>query len=372
MTNVLTLPNVMAGIIILALNAYVLLAGADFGGGIWDLLASGSQRERQRRLIARAMGPVWEANHVWLIFVVVILFTCFPPAFAAITTELHIPLTLMLVGIVLRGSAFVFRTYDSQRDDVQHRWGLVFSISSLLTPALLGAVIGALASGDAGIAATLTAPSFRERFVAPWTTPFALAVGAMALSAFAFLAAVYLTVEAEGEPELQRDFRRRALGAAVAVFASALGALLLTVSHAPQMTDVLTRSALALPLQVVTGLAALTAIGALVGRRYRLARIAAAAQLSLILWGWAAATYPYIVPPELTIESAAAGARTLRLTLVSVLCGFVVLIPSLVYLLRIFKSRPAAFAKPLSNVREIFAQGAPAEPLRLPFHPSRR
>lgn len=335
----------MAGIIVLALNAYVLLAGADFGGGIWDLLASGSRREKQRTLIARAMGPVWEANHVWLIFVVVILFTCFPPAFAAIATELHIPLTLMLIGIVLRGSAFVFRTYDSQRDDVQHRWGLVFSISSLLTPALLGAIIGAISSGDAGIAATLTAPAFSQRFVAPWTTPFALAVGAMALSVFAFLAAVYLTVEAEGEPGLQGDFRRRALGAAAAVFASALGALLLSGAHAPQMMQVLTRSVLALPLQIATGVAALTAIGALVSRQYRLARIAAAAQLSLILWGWAAATYPYIVPPTLTIASAAAGARTLRLTLVAVLCGFAVLIPSLAYLLRIFKSRPAAFGR---------------------------
>ena len=294
-------------------------------------------------LIARAMGPVWEANHVWLIFVVVILFTCFPPAFAAIATELHIPLTLMLIGIVLRGSAFVFRTYDSQRDDVQHRWGLVFSISSLLTPALLGVVIGAVTSGDAGVAATLTAPSFRQRFIAPWTSPFALAVGAMALSLFAFLAAVYLTVEAERKPGLQDDFRRRALGAAAAVFVCALGTLLLSREQAPRMMHVLTRSVLALPLQVATGLAALAAIGALASRRYRFARVAAAAQLSLILWGWAAAVYPWIVPPTLSIESAAAGARTLRLTLVAVLCGFAVLVPSLAYLLRVFKSRQAAF-----------------------------
>ena len=333
----------MAGIIVLALNAYVLLAGADFGGGIWDLLATGPRREKQRALISRAMGPVWEANHVWLIFAVVILFTCFPTAFAAIATELHIPLTLMLIGIILRGSAFVFRTYDSPRGDVQHRWGLVFSISSLLTPALLGAIIGAVASGDIGIASTLSAPSFGERFVAPWTSAFAIAVGAMALSLFAFLAAVYLTVEAEGEPELQEDFRRRALGAAAAVFVCAVGALLLSGTRSPQMMQVLTRSALALPLQIATGLAALIAIGALASRHFRLARVAAAAQLSLILWGWAAATYPWIVPPALSIESAAAGARTLRLTLVAVVCGFVVLIPSLAYLFRIFKSRTAAF-----------------------------
>jgi len=131
--------------IMVSLNAYVLLAGADFGGGVWDLLATGPRRERQRQLIASAMGPVWEANHVWLILVVVLLFTCFPPVFSRLAILLHIPLSLMLVGIVLRGSAFTFRSYDSRADLAQRRWGRVFSISSLVTPLLLGVMVGTIA-----------------------------------------------------------------------------------------------------------------------------------------------------------------------------------------------------------------------------------
>ena len=341
MTSLVTLPNVMAGIIVLALNAYVLSGGADFGGGMWDLLASGPRRDRQRELIARAIGPIWEANHVWLIFVVVLLFTCFPPAFATITTELHVPLALLLIGIVLRGSGFTFRTFASS-DRVKKRWGLVFSLSSFLTPALLGAAIGALASGAVGRASALATPTFSERFILPWANPFALSVGAMALALFAFLAAVYLSVEAEGDPELQEDFRRRSLGSAVAVFVCAFGTLALAGEHAPRMMDVLTRSPAAVPLHLATGLSALVAIGALIKRSYRVARIAAVVQVSLILWGWAVGQFPYVVPPTLTLEGTAAAPITLRLTLIAVAVGVLVVIPSLVYLFRIFKGQPSA------------------------------
>ena len=340
-----SLPDVMAGIMLLALNAYVLLGGADYGGGVWDLLASGPRRARQRALIADAIGPIWEANHVWLILVVVVLFTCFPPAFAVVATELHIPLTLMLVGIVLRGSAFTFRTYDSQRNDVQRRWGLVFSLSSIFTPAMLGICVGALATGAVGEASRAVNPTFAERFVTPWLDPFVLGVGVFALALFAFLAAVYLTLEAEGEVELQRDFRRRAYGAGLAVFACAAGTLALAGEYAPAVRNTLTRSGAALPLQLATAAAALTALGALAAGRYRVARVAAAAQVSFIVWGWAVAGYPYIVPRTLTIAAAAAPPVTLRLTLVALAAGVVVLVPSLAYLFRVFKSRPLAFER---------------------------
>src|SRR5262245_63905985 len=137
----------LAGAVFIALNAYMLLAGADFGGGVWDLLASGPRRDRQRELIAHAISPVWEANHVWLILVVVLLFTCFPVVFSRVAVGLHIPLTLMLFGIVLGGSAFIFRSYDTHHDVAQRRWGRTFSIASLLTPFLLGVCVGAIASG---------------------------------------------------------------------------------------------------------------------------------------------------------------------------------------------------------------------------------
>ncbi|HEX4936452.1 MAG TPA: cytochrome d ubiquinol oxidase subunit II, partial [Gemmatimonadaceae bacterium] len=276
----LTLPGFMAALVLVALNAYVLLGGADFGGGVWDLFATGPRKEQQRSLIAHAIGPIWEANHVWLIFVVVLLFTCFPPAFAAIMTALHIPLTLMLFGIVLRGSAFTFRTYDSTASDVQRRWGLVFSWSSLLTPVALGIAIGALASGAVGSASRAAGATFLARFVLPWTDPFVLGVGIFALVLFAFLAAVYLTVEAEGDIALQRDFRRRALASGLALFACAFGTLALSRAHAPRILSGVMQSSAALPLQVTTAVTALAALAALVTRRYRLARLAAAAQVS--------------------------------------------------------------------------------------------
>ncbi len=272
MDSLVTLPGVLAGIMLLALNAYVLLGGADFGGGMWDLFARGPRREEQRALIAHAIGPIWEANHVWLILVVVLLFTCFPPAFAVISTELHIPLSVMLFGVVLRGSAFTFRTYDAQDDGVQRRWGLVFSLSSILTPAALGACIGAIASGAVGRASALGTVPFAARFVAPWANPFVLGVAAFSLALFSFLAAVYLTVEAGDDVGLQRDFRRRALLAGIAVFVCAFGTLAMADVHAPRVMAGVMRSPAALPLQLATGIAAILAFVALLIRRYRLAR----------------------------------------------------------------------------------------------------
>ena len=249
----LTLAELVAVLLALSLNAYVLLGGADFGGGVWDLLARGPRRARQREVIAHAIGPIWEANHVWLILAIVLAFTCFSPVFARIMTVLHIPVSLMLIGIVLRGSAFTFRTYDDEHDAAQRRWGRIFSIASLLTPVLLGVCIGAVASGR------VLAPihgTFAERFVEPWLTPFALGVGLLTLTLFAFLAAVFLTMETR-DPELVEDFRRKAIGAAVAVFLAAGLVLLLSFRHAPLMTGGLVSSPWALPLHLATGLSAI-------------------------------------------------------------------------------------------------------------------
>jgi cytochrome d ubiquinol oxidase subunit II len=341
MEALFTLPNVLAAAIVAALNFYVLLAGADFGGGVWDLLASGPRKDEQRTLIVEAMGPVWEANHVWLILAIVLLFTCFPPAFALLGIALHIPLTLMLFGIVLRGSAFTFRAYDSQRDSVQSRWGRIFAISSVVTPVLLGICIGAIASGALGAAVPDGARSFTEVYVRPWLTTFAIGNGVLTLALFAFLAAVYLTVEARSDA-LREDFRRRALGAAAAVFVIAIGLLPIAYSGAPLIREALMESPYAMPFHVATGLAAIAAIAFLWTRRWRLARLAAAAQVSLILWGWAAGQYPHLVPPVLTIERAAAPPQTIRLVLLALVLGSLVLFPSLWYLMRIFKGKLVA------------------------------
>jgi cytochrome d ubiquinol oxidase subunit II len=334
----MTLAAALAGIIFVALNAYALLAGADFGGGVWDLFARGPRKERHRELIADAIGPVWEANHVWLIVALVLLFTCFPAAFARLGIALHIPLSLALIGIVLRGSAFTFWRYGGggQEDPEQRRWGVVFAIASLITPLVLGIAVGAIASGALGDRDPGQGTAFYLEYVAPWLTPFALSVGVFAVVAFAFLAAVYLTLEAE-QPELREDFRRRALGAAVALVAAALLVLALSGSGAPRLHAGLIVASRAVPLYLLTAAAAVAALFGLWRRHYRLARVAAAAQVSLILWGWGISQYPYILPPDLTVLGAAAPPATLRLALGAVALGAVVLFPSLYYLFRVFK-----------------------------------
>ena len=334
------LAEAVAGVMVVALNAYVLTGGADFGGGLWDLLARGPRRDAQRALVAHAIGPIWEANHVWLIVVVVVLFTGFPATFAALGTVLHVPLSLMLVGVVLRGSAFVFRSYGARDDGAQRRWGRVFAIASTLTPLLLGIVVGAIASGNTGravrrLAAVGGLASFTDVYLAPWLAPFPLVVGAMARALFAFLAAVYLAYAARGAA-LRDDFRRRALGAAVAVFSTALAALAIAARHAPHVVARLLGTRLALALQLAIGVSALTAISALWTRRWGLARVVAAAQVSLILWGWVLVQYPWTIPGAQTIRGAAAPTVTLELLLWGLAGGTLILVPSLAYLYRTF------------------------------------
>ena len=339
----LTLADVAAWIIVVALNAYVLFGGADFGGGVWDLLASGPRRERQRELIATAIAPIWEANHVWLIVAVVMLFVCFPVAFAAFGTVLHIPLSLMLIGIVLRGSAFVFRSYSYGPQSEQRRWGQLFAASSLITPAVLGMCVGAVVSGNVGRAmsaiATGTPESFTAIYVRPWVMPFEIAVGAMTVALLSFLAATDLTIEAEGDRELQYYFRTRALGAAVAALALATIALVLGAGSGNVLTRLI-RPGWATLVLAGSGVAALTAALMLFNRRFQLARLAAGAWVTLVLWGWILAQFPLVMPPNLTIDAAAAPDRTLEATMAVLVGGAVVLIPSLWYLLRVFKTRP--------------------------------
>ncbi|HEY6099403.1 MAG TPA: cytochrome d ubiquinol oxidase subunit II, partial [Anaeromyxobacter sp.] len=220
----MTPADLLGAAILAALVLYALLGGADYGGGTWDLLASGPRKAEQRAAVERAIGPIWEANHVWLILVVVVLFTGFPAAFAAISIGLFVPIVLLLVGIVLRGAAFTFRLYSRPGDRVQARWGAVFSASSVIAPLVLGAIVGALASGRLSVAAQGSQPF-------AWLAPFPLAVGLFATALFSYLAAAYLAVETDGP--LRDDFRRRAIAAGIAVFASAALAAALSFEAAP-------------------------------------------------------------------------------------------------------------------------------------------
>ncbi len=314
-----------------ALVLYFLLGGADFGGGVWDLLASGPRKGAQRAAIEAAVAPVWEVNHVWLILVVVLLFAAFPPAFALVSVALHVPLTLFLFGVVFRGSAFAFRSQLTGAS-ARSRWGLVFSIASVAAPFMLGACVGAIVSGDIQQRGGAVVSSFWT----PWLRPFPLGVGLFAVGLCAYVAATYLAYEAR-EEALREDFRRRALGAGVAVGVLALLCGALSREGAPVVFHGLTERAWTWPFHATTAGCALLAFWALWRRRYGLARVAVSAQTTFILVGWALSQYPYLVVDELTLRSAAAPARTLRLLLIALGAGLPVLGPSLWVLLRIFK-----------------------------------
>jgi cytochrome d ubiquinol oxidase subunit II len=329
----------LGGVMMAALCLYAVFGGADFGGGVWDLFASGPRKAEQRALIEKAIGPIWEANHVWLILVIVLLFTAFPPAFAAISIALHLPLTLFLIGVVFRGSAFTFRAYDDRHDGRQKRWGLLFSLASVASPILLGDLIGTIASGEIHVVSGVVTSGY----FAPWLQPFPLVVGLFALALFAYLAAVFLTAEADaaGSTELTSDFRRRALLAGVAVGVVALVTFALSFSGAPRISAGLTERPWTWPLHLATAAAATTAFTALWKRRFALARFAVVAQTMLILLGWAASQYPYLLVPSHTLFNSAANPRTQQLLVIALAAGSALLFPSLYVLYRVFKgNRP--------------------------------
>jgi cytochrome bd ubiquinol oxidase subunit II len=322
----------VAAVMLLALIIYTLLGGADFGAGFWDLIARGPRAAAQRELIAHAIGPVWEANHVWLIIVIVLLFTGFPAAFAAIVTTLHVPLSLMLLGIVLRGSAFTFRSYDNTPIG-KERWNRLFSVPSVFTPVLLGCVIGAIATGEPGRAAASAGPL---PLFSTWIRPFPIVVGLFALNIFAYLAAVYLTLETT-DPVLRNDFRVRALYAAVVLGAQAWLVYQFARTEAALVFRGLDASPWGRPVRYATVGCAITALLGLWFRFYRVARTAAIGQSALILWGCALAQYPFLVPPEIDIATSAAPPIVHKLLLGALGAGAIVLLPSLYYLFRVFK-----------------------------------
>jgi cytochrome d ubiquinol oxidase subunit II len=326
----------LAGLAILvALALYAVTGGADFGGGVWDLLARGPRAAKQRRTIEHAIGPIWEANHVWLILAVVLLFVCFPRAYAVIGNALHVPVTLLLFGIVLRGSAFAFRAYGDLSPEGLGRWGRVFAVASLLTPVMLGVVIGALSSGRVRVPPT--GAGFWADYVAPWLAPFPLGVGAFTLALFAFLAAVYLVSEAGDDAELREDFRRRALGAAAAV--AGVGAFVLFVlapRGAPLLAERLGPAA-ARPLFWLVLVAFAGTLLLIARRRDQAARVFAALVVFEIVIDWGFAQFPDIVLPTVKLFSAAAPPQVLRVTLIALAAGGVLLLPALVYLFRVFK-----------------------------------
>lgn len=316
--------------------AYALTGGADFGGGVWHLLARGSKAAEQRGLIERAIAPIWEANHVWLIFVIVLLFSAFPRAFAVISIALHVPISVALLGIVLRGSAFVFHAYDLRPGPKTTAWATAFGASSVLAPFALGDVLGALSTG----AIRWDGMRVTSGFTSGWPTLFALATGLFATLLFMLLAAVYLAAEAEGP--LAETFRRRALLLEGIAGAVAFAVFALSATGAPELHAGLAGSAFTIPIQVATAAAAISTVALLYGRKFSSARFTAALQIALVVVGWGLAMGDKIVVPDVTLHNAGAHPAVVDALLVALACGAALLAPALWYLFRVFKSRSGA------------------------------
>src|SRR3954468_12161828 len=256
-----------AVVLFIGILAYAVFGGADFGAGLWDLVAGGSERgARPRAVIDRSIAPVWEANHVWLIFIFVVLWTGFPEAYGSIWLTLFVPLTIAAFGIVLRGSGFAFRK-AVLRDSSRRNFGAAFAASSVIVPFCFGAIAGAVASGRVPAGGVAGEP------VDSWLNPSSILGGVLAVVVVAFLAAVYLVWEADrmGEPEMVEYFRRRAIGAAVASGAiSVVGLFVLRADSRYVFDGLMSR---ALPLVILSVLCGVGALALLLRAQHRGARL---------------------------------------------------------------------------------------------------
>ncbi len=314
----MTAADGLALVILAGLTAYAVLGGADFGAGLWDLLATGRRGSDQRTLIERAMGPVWEANHVWLIFVIIALFSGFPGAFAELSQELLVPISLALLGIVLRGAAFAFRHYGASDGGAPVRgtllWGRVFAIMSLLTPFWFGVAGGQLLSGEQLMA------------------PLPLLGGVLAVLCCAYLAATYLAADAAatGDTALANDFRLRAIATGIGSGVLALVGLGLVPGTVP------------LIIVVVSSTARISSLLLLRWRRYTYARVTAAVAVATVLWGWAAVLHPWVIVGELTLATTAAPPATANIVLAVLLTGLTIVTPCYVLMLALLRPRGAS------------------------------
>jgi cytochrome d ubiquinol oxidase subunit II len=318
--------DAVAGVLWVGLTLYAVFGGADFGSGFWALLAGGGERGmRARALIDWAIGPVWEANHVWLIFALVTLWTGFPEAFASVMSTLFIPLCLAALGIVLRGAGFAFHRIADRRTG-RRAAEAAFALASVLTPFFMGTVVGAVVSGRVPVGNAKGDP------VTSWLNPVSLVIGALFVAGGAYLAAVFLVSDARrfGDSDLERYFTARALAAAVAAGVLAVVGVFVLRDDARYVYDGLTSEGLPLVLvSLACGAAALVLLWR--GARRGIRPLAVGA-LVAVIWGWGAAQFPYLLPTTLTIEDGAGASQALTTLLIVFGVAVVVVLPALALL----------------------------------------
>jgi len=327
----MSLVTVAAAAMFVGVLAYAIFGGADFGSGFFDLTAGNARRGAElRTLVDHSIGPVWEANHVWLIFVLVMWWTAFPTAFAATMTTLWLPLMLALLGIVLRGAAFAFRKYAGTLRQAR-LFGVVFAASSLVTPFFLGCAAGAIASGR------VPADGSGD-LIGSWLNPTGAVGGLVAGGTCAFLAGAFLVAEASraGRAELAEALRVRTLAVGVATGLVVFAGLVPLRHDAPTLFDGLIGRAL--PLVIASALAGIGTLGLIARRRYVAARLTAVTAVATVVLGWGVAQYPWILVDQVTFADAAASQATLQALLVPLTLAVVLVVPALSYLLWLTQS----------------------------------
>lgn len=319
--------NAVAGVVLIALMAYAIFGGADFGGGVWSAFAFGKRRQEVKEAILRSMGPVWETNHVWLILVLVALWTAFPVVFAAVFENLFLPLTIALLGIVFRGAAFAFHHFGEESDVGLPATGLVFSVASIITPFAMGVAVGAVADGR--IVVDGPPPGVFEA----WLHPFPLLCGVIGLAMCAFLTPFYMLARPLGG--VLQEFRQMALISSLLLGAVTALAIPVAALDAEDFYDRLIRPG---PLALVAAAMVLGLLSLVVlwKEQHRFAAPVAAGTVVAMLAAWGAAQYPYIILPGLRIEDAAAHDAVLEAFLIVLPIGALVLVPSLIFLFSLF------------------------------------
>jgi cytochrome d ubiquinol oxidase subunit II len=311
----------IAVILFFAVTAYAVFGGADFGAGFWDLVAGGAVRgEAPREVIDHSIGPVWEANHVWLVFVFVVLWTGFPEAYASIMLTLYVPLSIAAFGIVLRGASFAFRkTVFRTRD--RRNFGGAFALSSVLVPYCMGAVVGAIISGRVPAGGKAGDPW------TSWINPTSILGGVLAVVAVAYLAAVYLVWDARrlGEPAMEDYFRRRAIGAAVVAGAVAFVGIFVLHAQATYVFHGL--ASRGLPLVILSAVCGIASLVLLIRDAHRGARVLAIGAVVSVVVGWGVAQWDYILPTSMTVAEAAAPSGTLDAILAATVLFVLVVVP---------------------------------------------
>jgi len=313
----------VAVVLFFGVSAYALFGGADFGAGFWDLVAGGAEKGKQpRAVVDHSIGPVWEANHVWLIFILVVMWTCFSEAFGSIMLTLFVPLSLAALGIVLRGSSFAFRK-EVFRTSSRRNFGAAFAISSVLVPFCFGAVAGAIASGRVPAGGVAGDPWDS------WINPTSILGGVLAVTVCAYLSSVYMVWDAKrfGDDEMVEYFRRRGIGMALVVGVVALAGIWVLHDDARYVFDGLTSRAL--PLVVISALCGVGSILLLRRVNHRGARLLAAGAVVSVIWAWGVAQWPYILPTTLKVSQAAAPDATLETVLIVFVLAAILILPSL-------------------------------------------